>query len=135
MFQASALKKHSLLTTASFFSERNLAVLAVLRDRIEQVDDKRLRGKLLFAFTAVLWRASKRYQWNPKRPLNAANANYYIAPVFYEWNVYDLFQRKISAVMHSDAYIYERMDELGVGELGDVNYEIGSADAITLPDK
>lgn len=40
MFQASALKKHGLLTTASFFSARNLAVLTALREGIEQVEDE-----------------------------------------------------------------------------------------------
>jgi 16S rRNA G966 N2-methylase RsmD len=135
MFQASALKKHGLLTTASFYSKRNLAVLAVLRERIQQVKDETLRTKLLFAFTAVLTRASKRYQWHPKRPLNAANQNYYIAPVFYEWNVYDLFERKVEAALRSDRYIRDRMRQHGVAELGKVNYEIGSADAINLPDE
>jgi DNA-directed RNA polymerase subunit RPC12/RpoP len=135
MFQASALGKHGLVTTASFFSKRNLAVLAALRERIEQVEDDALRNKLLFAFTAVLTRASKRYQWHPKRPLNAANANYYIAPVFYEWNVYDLFERKVEAVLRSDDYIRWRMRDHAVAEFGPVNYETGSADAINLPDE
>jgi DNA modification methylase len=134
MFQASALKKNGLLTIASFFSERNLAALAALHEEIAGVKDDRLRSKLLFAFTAVLARASKRYQWHPKRPLNAANQNYYIAPVFYEWNVYDLFGRKVEAVLRSDEYIRQRMDELGVEEFGEVNYLIGSADAIALGD-
>lgn len=135
MFQASALRKHDLLTTASFFSTRNLAVLAALREAIERVDDHALRNKLLFAFTAVLARASKRYQWHPKRPLNASNQNYYIAPVYYEWNVYDLFERKVSAVLRSDEYIRARMDALEVEALGEVNYETGSADAVDLDDE
>lgn len=135
MFQASALKKHGLLSTASFFSERNLAVLTALRDAIENVADEHLRSKLLFAFTAVLARASKRYQWHPKRPLNAANQNYYIAPVFYEWNVFDLFERKLDAALRSDEHIRTRMDELGVEQIGGVNYLAGSADAIALPDE
>ncbi len=135
MFMASALRKNGLLSTACFFSERNLAVLAALRERIDEVPDDRLRSKMLFAFTAVLARASKRYQWNPKRPLNAANQNYYIARVFYEWNVYDLFGRKVEAVLRSDEYIRSRMDDLGVEEFGEVNYLTGSADAIDLPDE
>lgn len=134
MFHASALKKHGLLTTASFFSARNLAVLAALRERIRQVEEEALRDKLLFAFTAVLARASKRYQWHPKRPLNAANQTYYIAPVFYEWNVYDLFRRKARAVLRADDYIRERMRRHEVTEFGGVNYETGSADAVNLPD-
>lgn len=135
MFQASALRKHGLLTTASFFSGRNLAVLAALRERIEGVEDDRLRSKMLFAFTAVLARASKRYQWHPKRPLNAANQNYYIAPIFYEWNVYDLFERKLNAVLRSDEYIRARMDDFAIEHFGEVNYLRGSADAVALPDE
>jgi 16S rRNA G966 N2-methylase RsmD len=134
MFQASALKKHGLVTTAEFFSKRNLAVLTTLRERISHVEDKSIRSKLLFAFTAVLTRASKRYQWHPKRPLNAANQNYYIAPVFYEWNVYDLFERKVGAALRSDAHILARRRERGVKALAEVSYETGSADAIDLPD-
>lgn len=135
MFQASALRKHNLLTTASFFSQRNLSVLAALRESIDAVADDRLRAKLLFAFTAVLARASKRYQWNPKRPLNAANQNYYIAPVFYEWNVYDLFERKVEAALRADEYVRVRMKALGVSDLPEVNYRTGSADRLDLPDE
>ena len=67
-------------------------------------------------------------------PLNAANANYYIAPVFYEWNVYDLFERKVEAAIRSDSYIRTRLRERGIAELGEVNYATGSADAIDLGD-
>lgn len=135
MFQASALRKHGLLTTDAFFSQRNLAVLSALREEIDRVEEDSIRTKLLFAFTAILSRASKRYQWHPKRPLNAANQNYYVAPVFYEWNVYDLFERKIEAAVRSDTYIRGRMGELGVTGPGKFNYAIGSADAIDLEDE
>jgi DNA modification methylase len=135
MFQASALARHGLLTTASFFSERNLAVLAALRQEIEAVANDEIRSKLLFAFTAVLSRASKRYQWHPKRPLNAANQNYYIAPVFYEWNVYELFDRKVEATLRSDRHIRAEMASAGVVGSPHVNYTVGSADALDLADE
>lgn len=135
MYQASALGRHGLTTVASFYSERNRSVLAALHREIGRVADDALREKLLFAFTACLTRASKRYQWSRKRPLNAANANYYVAPVFYEWNVFDLFLRKVEAVVRSDEWIRAA---LGVGTLFsselDVIYEIGSAENIALPD-
>lgn len=105
MYRRSALEKWGLTETRTFFSQRNAAVLFDLWSRINQVGDERLRQKLLFAFTAILPRASKRYQWSPKTPLNAANQTYYIAPVFYEWNVYDLFMRKVSAAEKADAYV------------------------------
>ncbi len=106
MYRRSALEKWDLTETKRFFSPRNAAVLFDLWNRIHDIDDENIRKKMLFAFTAILPRASKRYQWSHKAPLNAANQNYYIAPVFFEWNVYDLFLRKINAVLKSDAMIF-----------------------------
>jgi 16S rRNA G966 N2-methylase RsmD len=137
MYKASALGKNGLTTIASFYSDRNLAVLATLRRHIGEVDDPAVRNKLLFAFTACLTRASKRYQWSRKRPLNAANANYYVAAVFYEWNVYDLFMRKVKAVAKSDNYVRTarrgHVDRVEVST-PDVSYNVGSADCIALDD-
>lgn len=136
MYQASALGKHGLTTVASFYSERNLAVLAALHQSISRIDDQTMRSKLMFAFTAVLTRASKRYQWSRKRPLNAANSNYYIAPVFYEWNVIDLFLRKVDAALRADEWIVEQhLYETGNACFApDVTYDITSAERLPLPD-
>lgn len=136
MYQASALGKHGLTTVASFYSPRNLAVLAALHSSICEVDDAAIADKLMFAFTAILTRASKRYQWSRQRPLNAANANYYIAPVFYEWNVLDLFQRKVEAAIRSDRWIVDRhAQETGAERFEpDVTYELTSAEVLPLPD-
>lgn len=135
MYQASALGRHGTTTVASFYSPRNRAVLAALRHQISTIEDEAQSAKLLFAFTACLTRASKRYQWSRQRPLNAANANYYVAPVFYEWNVFDLFLRKVEACIRSDDWI---RGELGSGTLFDheldVRYELGSAASIALDD-
>ncbi len=134
MYQASALGKHGLSSTADFFSDRNLAMLTALRDAIQRERDDRVRDKLMFAFTAILPRASKRYQWSRQRPLNASNANYYIAPVFYEWNVLDLFARKVRAVSRSDDKIREeRRRRLLTGTL-DSRYRAGSAARLDLVD-
>ncbi len=105
MYRRSALEKWGLTETKLFFSHRNAIILFDLWNRINAEQDDFLRKKLLFCFTAILPRASKRYQWSYKAPLNAANQNYYIAPVFYEWNIYDLFQRKVTACIKSDNFI------------------------------
>ncbi|EKO3708813.1 hypothetical protein LO977_003105 [Vibrio metschnikovii] len=105
MYKRSALKKWNLTSTHKFFSHRNAIVLYDLWQRFEQVENQSLRQKLKFAFTAILPRASKRYQWSKKAPLNAAIQNYYIAPVFYEWNVYELIERKINALIKADKQI------------------------------
>ena len=137
MYKAQSLGRSGLTTIASFYSHRNLAVLTTLHAQIMQVTADDLRNKLLFAFTAILTRASKRYQWSPMRPLNAANANYYVAPVFYEWNVFDLFLRKVQAVIRSDEWIsVSAANDLFDSQVSDadVAYELGSADAIPLAD-
>ena len=137
MYVASALGRHGLTSTAAFYSRRNLRVLAALRDAIEEVDEPELRSKLRFAFTAILTRASKRYQWSRQRPLNAANANYYVAPVFYEWNVFQLFGRKVEAAIRSDDWIRAQRGGGTLFESAgdiDVRYDIASADALPLAD-
>ena len=137
MFIASALGRHGLTSTASFFSRRNVSVLAALKFEIDATTDQAIRQKLLFAFTAILTRASKRYQWSRKRPLNAANANYYVAPVFYEWNVLDLFSRKVEAAIRSDDWIRAHREGGPLfrnGSAGDVTYDIASAEDLPLPD-
>jgi 16S rRNA G966 N2-methylase RsmD len=138
MYKAQALGRSGLTSVASFYAPRNLAVLTALHEHIRRVEDQALRQKLLFAFTAVLTRASKRYQWSPIRPLNAANANYYVASVFYEWNVFDLFERKVQAMIRSDDWL-RSMRSGGTlfqpGQLDlDVTYELSSAEVIPLPD-
>lgn len=138
MYQASALGRHGLTSTAAFYSTRNLCSLAALRDAIEMTDSPAIRSKLRFAFTAVLTRASKRYQWSRQRPLNAANANYYVAPVFYEWNVFDLFNRKVDAAARSDRWIRARRTERGLSIESDddqIRYDIASATSLPLEDQ
>jgi predicted RNA methylase len=134
MYQASALARNKLESTAAFYSPRNLAALACLHEAILDEPDPGLRDKLLFAFTAILTRASKRYQWSRKRPLNAANQNYYVATVFYEWNIFDLFQRKIDAALRSDEMIHESASWYPLDGGIDVRYLLASAAALPLPD-
>jgi hypothetical protein len=134
MYQASALGKHGLSSTADFFSDRNLTMLTALRDAIDLEQDDRTRAKLMFAFTAILPRASKRYQWSRQRPLNASNANYYIAPVFYEWNVLDLFARKVRAVSRSDEEIRAERHRRRLDGIPSSRYRVGSAARLDLAD-
>ena len=128
MYSRSGLGKSGLTETKKFFSPRNAMSLLELWSAINQVDDEAVRLKLRFCFTAILPRASMRYQWSAKRPLNAQNQTYYIAPVYYEWNVFDLFQRKINAVRRGAAHLAERVDGLESAKSAQVTYDIASAD-------
>ncbi len=83
---------------ADFYTRRNLHALAALRHAIQEEDNDRLREALMFAFTAVVNRASKRYQWNDKRPTNVMTGTLYVSSLRYEWNVWRLFERKVADV-------------------------------------
>ena len=82
-------------SVADFYTRRNLHALAAIRRAIQAEPDDRLRAALLFAFTAIVNRASKRYQWNAKRPTNVMTGTLYISSLRYEWNVWSLFERKV----------------------------------------
>ena len=84
---------------AGFFSPRNLHALAALRHAIVTSSTGRERDALLFAFTGAVNRASKRYQWNAKRPTNVMTGTLYISSLRYEWNVWSLFRRKAADVV------------------------------------
>lgn len=82
-------------TAADFFTDRNLQALAALWQFAGQSME---REALRFAITAVINRASKRYQWNPKRPTNVLSGTLYIASLTYEFNVFSLLRRKLASV-------------------------------------
>ena len=84
---------------SGFFSRRNLHALAALRHAIITSAEGRVREALFFAFTGAVNRASKRYQWNAKRPTNVMTGTLYISSLRYEWNVWSLFRRKAADVL------------------------------------
>jgi 16S rRNA G966 N2-methylase RsmD len=132
MYSRSGLGKAGMTETARFFSPRNAIALLELWKAVNSTADEDVRRKLRFAFTAILPRASRRYQWSAQRPLNAQNQTYYIAPVYYEWNVFELFDRKVEAALRADAELFGS----GEGPLfshasaKDVSYELASADRL-----
>lgn len=85
-------------TVADFYSARNLTALSLLWDAAGREADERLRSALRFSLTAIANRASRRYQWNAKRPTNVLGGTLYVSSLRYEWNVLSLWQRKTRAV-------------------------------------
>ena len=81
-----------------FFSPRNLAALAALWWAVGCETDERVRSALRFSLTAIINRASRRYQWNAKRPTNVLGGTLYVSSLRYEWNVLSLWRRKVSAI-------------------------------------
>lgn len=130
MFGRSGLGRAGITETRQFFSPRNAVALHALWCAICHVADESVRQKLRFAFTACLPRSSRRYQWGPKRPLNAQNQTYYVAPVYFEWNVFDLFERKVRAVLRSDELLFDQAP-LFAGDVAErVSYRLASADRL-----
>ena len=130
MFSRSGLGRSGMTETGKFFSPRNGIALVELWRAINNVRDEAIRQNLRFAFTAILPRASMRYQWSAKRPLNAQNQTYYIAPVYFEWNVFDLYGRKVNAVIRANEAIFGGWDLFRTEKLLDVSYEIASAEKL-----
>jgi hypothetical protein len=130
MYSRSGLGKAGLVQTSSFFSPRNALALLELWRAINALKSEPLRQKLSFAFTAVLARASRRYQWSAQRPLNAQNQTYYIAPVYYEWNVFELFERKVEAAIRADAEILGAAPLFANTAENSVTYTLASADRL-----
>jgi hypothetical protein len=130
MYSRSGLRKAGMLDTASFFSPRNAIALLELWQAINAVGDADIRHKLRFAFTAILPRASRRYQWSAQRPLNAQNQTYYIAPIYYEWNVFELFQRKVDAALRADNELLGIQSDF-LSAPTSVSYELASADRLS----
>jgi len=134
MFSRSGLRRSGMTETGKFFSPRNGIALVELWRAINDVGDEAIRQELRFAFTAILPRASMRYQWSAKRPLNAQNQTYYIAPVYFEWNVFDLYDRKVNAVIRANDALFHGGDLFGPGSPRDVTYDIASADNLAYLD-
>ncbi|MGH6777762.1 MAG: DNA methyltransferase [Bradyrhizobium sp.] len=128
MYSRSGLGKAGLTSTKQFFSARNAIALLELWNAIEAEPNEKLRSKLSFAFTAILPRASRRYQWSAQRPLNAQNQTYYIAPVYYEWNVFELFDRKVEASIRASDELFAAAPLFAETKASDVVYKIASAD-------
>ena len=130
MFSRSGLGRSGMTETGKFFSPRNGIALLELWRAINDIEDEKIRIELRFAFTAILPRASMRYQWSAKRPLNAQNQTYYIAPVYYEWNIFDLFARKVNAVIRANDALFSTNDSFATDRLHDISYEIASAEKL-----
>jgi len=130
MYSRSGLGKSGMTETKMFFSPRNSIALLELWREINALSDEKIRQKLRFAFTAILPRASKRYQWSAKRPLNAQNQTYYIAPVYYEWNIFDLFNRKVNATIRANDLLFSNRNLWSNKIVQDITYETSSADKL-----
>ena len=87
-----------IITSADFFTPRNLYALSALWNAIGQVEEDSIRASLCFVFTASVNRASRRYQWHPRRPTNVLSSTMYLASLNYEFNVFSLFRRKLATI-------------------------------------
>lgn len=92
-------REQGIATSADFFTPRNLYALAAAWHWVNSDAPAEVRPALRFVFTASVNRASRRYQWNPKRPTNVLSSTMYIASLSYEFNVFSLLGRKLSAAV------------------------------------
>lgn len=113
-------------TVADFYSARNLSALSLLWNAANGEPDERVRMALRFSLTAIANRASRRYQWNAKRPTNVLGGTLYVSSLRYEWNVLSLWRRKTRAIV--------RLFRSGAAVEGAVQTNRGSATCLPLAD-
>lgn len=89
----------AIASISDFYSRRNLTAMALLWEAASDEPDERVRSALRFSLTAIANRASRRYQWNAKRPTNVLGGTLYVSSLRYEWNVLSLWRRKTAAVL------------------------------------
>lgn len=85
-------------TVADFYTKRNLWALARLREEIAKFRDVRLRNKLLFVFTNVVWHGCRMRRFNPRGGARPMNAALYIPALMEEANVLSVFMHKADMV-------------------------------------
>jgi hypothetical protein len=112
---------------SDFYSRRNLAAMALLWNAASYERDDRVRSALRFSLTAIANRASRRYQWNAKRPTNVLGGTLYVSSLRYEWNVLSLWRRKTAAVL--------KLFRDNPMPAGAVRVHRGSATTLPLPDR
>ena len=109
-------------TSADFFTARNLHALSGLWKAIGNIDEESIRAGLRFVFIESVNRASRRYQWHPRRPTNVLSSTMYLASLNYEFNVFSLFRRKLATITD----MYRRTWEAP----GSCEVHLGSAEQI-----
>ncbi len=114
-------------TVADFYSSRNLSALSLLWHAASYEPDERVKLALRFSLTAIANRASRRYQWNAKRPTNVLGGTLYVSSLRYEWNVLSLWRRKTRAIA--------RLFRSGVSVADAVKTYQGSATSLPLADE
>ncbi len=117
-------KKLNVRTAADFYTPRNLTALAALWREVNLVAPASMSDALRFAFTSIVNRASRRYQWHPSRPTNVLSSTMYIASLSYEFNVFSLLRRKLATL--------RKMYETTWSSPGSCTVEQGSADNLGL---
>lgn len=85
-------------TVADFYTKRNLWALARLHTEIAKFADVRVRNKLLFVFTNVVWHGSRMRRFNPRGGARPMNATLYIPALMEEANVLSVFMHKADMV-------------------------------------
>ncbi len=91
------LKKERYNHIHELFTKRNIASLALLLHRINQISPQDLRSSFLFAFSSMVHLASKMTPVRPTRPFSSSwiQPSYWYCPHNMESNVWELFERAI----------------------------------------
>ena len=100
--------KRGIFKVYQLYSKRNMSVLSILWQRINNIDDSNFKQLCKFAFTSILFNCSllSRYSQRYKNT-KVKMGTYYIPELIKDNNVLDSFKRKINTILKANSEIFK----------------------------
>jgi len=95
MYIRSALHLQGIRRVSDFYTPRNLRALSILWDRLNRVDDERIRAALAFAFTNTAWHGTRMRRFNARGGQRPLTGTLYVPQLSSEANVLEVMRNKI----------------------------------------
>jgi hypothetical protein len=109
MYKRSALHLRDVETVEDFYLPRAKHALSRLWNRLEAINDERVKNSLKLAFTNTAWHASRMRRYNAKGGQRPMTGTLYIPQLSAEANAFEVFRHQVKQVA-SFARSFDRTD-------------------------
>lgn len=110
--------KKGIYKVFQLYSNRNMTVLAILWNRINQIKEENFKTLCRFAFTSILFNCSLLSKYNSKyENTQIKMGTYYIPKKIKDNNVVDSFKRKIKVIINSNKEIFDDDNSVSDGKI------------------
>ena len=76
------------------FSRRNLIALSILWHYVNKIEEEKVRDKLRFLFTSIMYRVNLQYKWNVSEKGGMRMGTLYIPAIIKDMNTFNTFEDK-----------------------------------------